>query len=388
MAVYQVNTTALNFRTEPEVREDTKKAKLKKGHLVKALDSASDGWMQVSTHFEGEELKGYVSSDYLAAVPDLTSLQLKVTATALNIRSSPEVKPETKLAVLPNGHEVKAVTLSEKEGWVQVATELDGNTINGHVSMKYLAAEDDHKKQPTSKQVEAVHFYGGDRDVSRHYPERTEDPDQRDYPGGRRPCPLNEEGRPTRNPEASKAEKVNALKKIIEWLDVENSGRYDQTSGNTYCNVYAYDYCYLANVYLPRVWWKEKALLALNNGKSVSPRYGETVHEMNANSLFDWLREWGPEFGWQRIGTQDLNNLQQGANAGKVGIICGKHQDPESSGHITVVAPEDEEHTAMREGGNVIKPLQSQAGRNNEKYTVSNWWQMDYLAGFGFWLHV
>lgn len=62
---------------------------------------------------------------------------------------------------------------------------------------------------------------------------------------------------------AGAAAKCADLRAIGDWLAVEESKRYLSGEGKTYCNVYAADYCYLAGVYLPRVWCNPKALAAI-----------------------------------------------------------------------------------------------------------------------------
>src|SRR5262245_9719 len=88
------------------------------------------------------------------------------------------------------------------------------------------------------------------------------------------------------------------LDAIVRFLNVEASVRYARTTENTFCNIYAYDYCTLAGVFLPRVWWTGKALDRFAAGEVVPVKYGETIAEVNANGLYEWLREFGPQFGW------------------------------------------------------------------------------------------
>jgi len=194
----------------------------------------------------------------------------------------------------------------------------------------------------------------------------------------------------TRSASASSASRVQALTDIIEWLDVENTAheRYKPvTNGPTYCNIYAYDYCFLAGVFLPRVWWTSKALVDLAAEKSVVPSYGATVNEINANTLFVWLKDFGADFGWRR--TASLEEMQDAANEGKVAIICAAHKKPNRSGHIVAVVPETSSNKAERKDGLVVKPLQSQAGRTNRNYQTDTWWirlAVNYRE-HGFWIN-
>ena len=70
--------------------------------------------------------------------------------------------------------------------------------------------------------------------------------------------------------------------------------------------------------------------------------YGTTVSELNANSLYNWLEEFGSDFGWRR--TLDVTELQNAANAGQVALICGQRTELNQPGHICLVVPETAEH--------------------------------------------
>ena len=95
------------------------------------------------------------------------------------------------------------------------------------------------------------------------------------------------------------AQAVNAqdLADIIAYLQVEQAPRYKRTRSATFCNIYAHDYCFLASAYLPRVWWRAKAITQLLQGQAVKVRYGVTVEEYNVNSLFNWLEDSGLTLG-------------------------------------------------------------------------------------------
>jgi hypothetical protein len=198
-----------------------------------------------------------------------------------------------------------------------------------------------------------------------------------------RPYPLSEADRPTRTA-AAPAE----LQAIIRYLDVEASARYSPTPTQTYCNIYACDYCYLSGVYLPRVWWKASALADIAAGKPVAAKYDDTVVELNANSLYSWLRDFGAEFGWQKAASLDA--LQTAANSGQVGVICAQRTLLNKPGHIAVVVPESAPPSvAQRTPGAIRIPLQSQAGRHNYCFSCApgRWWEGSQFQAYGFWIH-
>lgn len=289
----------------------------------------------------------------------------------LFLRSEPVVRENTKIAVLPMGYSVTKKSEATVPGWWKVSTVIDGINVEGFVNSRFLIPDTSFVPPPPANGLSPVHL-NTSANVIRGNKSRLA-------------YPLNEPGQKTRNLSATPAIKAGELTAIVDWLDVENSARYLPTSQNTYCNIYAYDYCYLAGVYLPRVWWMPSAIVLLEHGESVSPVYGQTVQELNANALFNWLKDYGVRFGWNR--TFDLTQMQNAANAGQVVIICGQNKIPNRSGHICPVVPETSSATAKRNGLVVTNPLQSQAGRNNLKYFTRNWWPSATFRDFGFWIN-
>src|SRR5690606_10301043 len=148
------------------------------------------------------------------------------------------------------------------------------------------------------------------------------------------------------------------------------------------------DFCRLAGVYLPRVWWSSPALLRLAVGAQVRPLLGDTIVEMRANDLFRWLRDFGADFGWRQAGTP--TEMQAEVNQGAVGAIVARRKEEGRSGHIAMVVPEAADRPARRDrGGAVTAPLQSQAGADNFRYGTgrANWWNGEQFAESAFWLH-
>lgn len=279
----------------------------------------------------------------------------------LYLRSEPVVKESTKILILPMGKEVVKLGESGAANWWQVSADMQGETFTGFVNSTFLTAVSDFTPPAGTKTISAVHLFRSNA-VTRKNKVWA--------------YALNETNQPTRDPNAAPADRVKSLTKIVNWLDVENTAhlRYKPIPSATYCNIYAYDYCFLAGVYLPRVWWMSKALIDLNAGKKVTPIYGETVGELNANSLFTWFKEFGGMFGWNR--TASVDEMQTAANNGQVVIICAQNKIPNRSGHICPVVPETNANKAERTNGVVVRPLQSQAGRTNRKYQTNPWWNI------------
>lgn len=175
---------------------------------------------------------------------------------------------------------------------------------------------------------------------------------------------------------------IQMFHEIIEYLDVENSVRYQREPTKTFDNVYAYDFCSFTWAYLPRVYWNERSLSSILMGQEVKPGYGQTVRELSANMLYDFLVDQGKKYhNWEQI--EDPVELQNLANEGHVCIISAKHRNTRKSGHITIVPPEHKRF--IRQG---LVPVQSQAGSSNFKYkTRQNWYLKDSYSDFGFFVN-
>lgn len=293
-----------------------------------------------------------------------------VTASALNLRSSPQKLPNNQLAVLPQGHVVEM--LEPAREWSKIRTQLAGQELVGFVSSSYLQPTGEATPLPIASKLSSVHL--------------TNRSARRDSVAGRA-CALREPDMPRLDPGAEPAARRQSLRAIVDYLDVEQSARYRPTNESTFCNIYAYDCCYLGQAYLPRVWWTSRAISRLSSGHSVTAAYGSSIREQTANQLFDWLIDWGDEFGWVRA--FDLTLLQERVNDGTIGIICAQNHDLSRSGHITVVIPELGSSVALRAGSVVESPLQSQAGAHNERTFARDWWvqQASTFRETAFWYH-
>lgn len=151
---------------------------------------------------------------------------------------------------------------------------------------------------------------------------------------------------------------------VIGWLGVETSIRYQPDRTATYCNVYAFDYCYLNGVYLPRI---EQGPPAAQQPEDTSFR------ELSTNRVADWLTANGAQHGWRPV--QTLDEVQAAANDGFRCLIIAKGVEPGAHGHIAVVLPETDELRAIRSGGIVECPVQSHAGAApRQAFNDNMWW--------------
>lgn len=305
----------------------------------------------------------------------------------LRVRADPWISDPPTANVrthLPDGHPVQAITGRPVKGFMEIETSLAGALVRGYVSAKMLVPDESvapiapppPAPEPPRQGVVAVWAPTRPGRITR----RSEEANA---------LSLNENRQPGR--QGADADTLRAeLAAIIDWLAVDRPEhlRYQPRSGLTFCNIYAHDYCHLAGVYLPRVWWSGAALVSLAQGGQVEPLIGNTVQEMRANDLFHWLRDFGPSFGWRQTGT--ATKLQQAANQGGVALIIARRKENGRAGHVAAVVPETPEAGARRNAlGEVSSPLQSQAGSSNFRYGTGKpqWWLGEEFAESAFWIH-
>jgi hypothetical protein len=330
-----------------------------------------------------------------AAVPPPTEVeatgrlfQVDVRETPLRLRSEPKIDKDNPtanvIARLPDGHIVQAVSNKKTNGFLEVETSLLGAHFRGFASAEFLKPAPGVEEVPVLQPAEAPPTSGI---VAVTMPRKAGTVTKRLNPATAHS--LNEPNQPERKG-TTPDELRRELAALIDWLAVDKSThkRYKPTTNSTFCNIYAHDYCNLAGVYLPRVWWGAAAIEKLAQGQTVAPLLGNTIDEQRANDLFRWLRDFGMRFGWRQTGS--LTKLQLEVNQGAIGVIVARRKNDGLSGHIAMVVPETDEHTARRNAaGEVTAPLQSQAGRNNFRYGNGgpNWWKGQQFAESAFWIH-
>lgn len=314
--------------------------------------------------------------------------EVDVREAPLRLRSEPKIDKknptENVIARLPDGHIVRAVSNKKVNGFLEVETSLLGAHFRGFASAEFLKLAAGVAEVPVSQPADEPPTSGI---VAVTMPRKAGTVTKRVNPATAHS--LNEPNQPGRKgttPDELRLE----LAAIIDWLAVDKAAhkRYKPIPNATFCNIYAHDYCHLAGVYLPRVWWSAAAIEKLAQGKTVAPLLGNTIDEQRANDLFRWLRDFGMRFGWRQTGS--LTKLQLEVNQGAIGVIVARRKNDGLSGHIAAVVPETDEHSARRDAaGEVTAPLQSQAGRNNFRYGNggTNWWKNDKFAESAFWIH-
>lgn len=305
----------------------------------------------------------------------------------LRLRSEAKISnPATAnvVAEMPDGHVVRSFSGEAVNGFIEVEAQLGGTVFRGFASAEFLVPLTQPKAKTIAAESALAVKKGKLPEANLAHPPGLIT--KRSAIAGAHS--LNEPDMPSRT-----AEDPDGLRKqlaeIIAYLDTEKAThrRYQPRDGLTFCNIYTHDYCARAQVYLPRVWWNQAALIKIAAGQTLAPKLGGTVDEMRANDLFRWLRDFGQVFGWRRAAT--LTELQNHANMGGVSLIVARRKEDGRSGHIVMVVPETSDETAKRDStGNVIMPLQSQAGSVNFRYSRSspNWWKDARFAESAFWM--
>jgi hypothetical protein len=314
--------------------------------------------------------------------------EVDVRENLLRLRSEPRIDKNNPtgnvIARLPDGHLVQAVSNQKVNGFLEVETSLLGAHLRGFASAEFLKPAPGAPEVPVLVPAPEPPTSGI---VAVTMPRKPGTVTKRTDPATAHSLnEANQPGRKGTTPDELRAE----LAAIIDWLAVDKKAhkRYQPIPKATFCNIYAHDYCHLAGVYLPRVWWTPAAIEKLAQGKTVEPLLGNTIDEQRANDLFRWLRDFGLRFGWRQTGT--LSKLQLEVNQGAIGIIVARRRLDGLSGHIVAVVPETDDERARRNAtGEVIAALQSQAGRNNFRYGTGalDWWKGQQFAESAFWLH-
>jgi predicted chitinase len=319
-----------------------------------------------------------------AGTPAALTPSHRVTPPNLNLRRTPGVSPGNLIAALAQGTQVEALAGTQAQGWTQVRVLLNGVLRQGFVSSQYLEplprargrALAGAEAPSPALALPPAYLPQECRDVARSG-------------AGRRAYPLGEAGRP-RVSAKTPAGRAGQLLDLVAWLDCENPQhlRYQARSGAGDAMTYAADYAYLAGAYLPQVWWTRGALARMAQGEGVPVSYDDSVRELPANGLYDWLNDQGTGFGWhQEI---DLISLQEAANAGEVCVIVARNRDPNGPGQVSLVIPEHPGCAARRDAaGDVLRPAESTAGGKNHRCAVPRtaWWLGSRYSAYAFWRH-
>ena len=284
-ATHSVTATSLNLRSRPKVSPATRICSLPEGTQVALLEKTQPEWAKVRAVLNGHIVEGFVATKYIRPLPKpaepvaVTTDRAASCSTHSSIACGKGVLSSISGVSRPFLLRTKSLrsiwaprlkrSRMRPEGGLKIRVVLNGKTKEGYVSGKYLQplaeapTELTLVPQETSIdfEISPVHMTENRTNITR----------RRD---GGRAYPLGEANRPGRS--GGKPEnRVKSVLKIIKYLNSENSQhqRYQPKQKTTYCNIYAYDFCYLAGVYLPRVWWTDKALLQIKDDVEVPVQY-------------------------------------------------------------------------------------------------------------------
>lgn len=176
--VVDVGSSTLRVRSEPNTTSSVL-AKLRNGTEVDILSESTDGWYEIAFG----DSKGYVSSDYVVvnspeemvsavaalsptavsnateaaaaqpaaeaqAQPEVKTIYVRVTASALNVRSGPGTNYD-KVSSLRAGRVVKVVS-DAGNGWYQVE--------QGYISKDYVIQVDESEATASAKGQEVANY--------------------------------------------------------------------------------------------------------------------------------------------------------------------------------------------------------------------------------------
>ena len=145
-----VSANQLNLRKGPSVSYD-RIAELTKGDTVVVVSDVMQGgsrWYRISTVVDGEELNGYVLSDYIkldynqAIHGIVISNKVKLNSTA-SANASYVKKKDGNLVVLKDGDQVTLLqeTVIAEEKWFQVSVVIDDETVKGYMPASKIMFE-------------------------------------------------------------------------------------------------------------------------------------------------------------------------------------------------------------------------------------------------------
>ena len=142
-----VTASSLNVRKKPST-SSKKIGAIAKGTKVtissETKDSSGILWYKIKVTISGEPVTGYVSASYINKTTTSTFLRRtgKVNATSLNIRkttsTSSTILAKVKKSTLVNVLDKKKVNGEE---WYKVSLKVNGKTITGYVTKKYITLE-------------------------------------------------------------------------------------------------------------------------------------------------------------------------------------------------------------------------------------------------------
>ena len=150
---------------------------------------------------------------------------------------------------------------------------------------------------------------------------------------------------------------ADAYLEVVDSFDVENTSRYQQYNGDTYCNIYVWDVTSAMGCEIPH--WVDTSGVPTEVGAS-------GAKELCAEGSKDWLANHGEEYGWYECSPDEAIEM---ANNGYPTVACDTAGD-----HIAMVVPQYEGESGVQI---------SQAGWKNMSHASVNWgWDKSYTLKY------
>lgn len=161
-------------------------------------------------------------------------------------------------------------------------------------------------------------------------------------------------------PKKTNSEDVRSAKaylEVVDSFDVENTSRYQEYDGNTYCNIYVWDVTAAMGCEIPH--WVNASGEPAEVGAS-------GAYELSAAGARDWLANHGEKYGWYECSKEEAIAM---ANSGYPTVTCDTAGD-----HIAMVVPQLEGESGIQI---------SQAGWKNLNHASVNWgWGNSYTLKY------
>jgi hypothetical protein len=136
-----------------------------------------------------------------------------------------------------------------------------------------------------------------------------------------------------------------AYQEVLNSFDVENTTRYQELNGESYCNIFVWDATCAMGAEIPHY---------IDPKTGVPKEKFETGDQyQSANDMYHWLDKHGTEYGWNNITAEEAIIR---ANAGYPTVAVNKGT---VHGHIAMVVPQKDGDTAV---------MTAQAGIKNYNY--------------------
>ncbi|WP_066683579.1 hypothetical protein [Christensenella intestinihominis] len=166
---------------------------------------------------------------------------------------------------------------------------------------------------------------------------------------------------------------ASTYRAVIDQFHVETNERYrvnKSGSGDTYCNIFAWDVTRAMGAEVPHY-------ISASGAPASSGQ--EDARELDANGVNDWLNTYGQTYGWRKVSPEEA---QQYANMGMPAVTSWKNSS--GHGHLQVVSPSaDGSYDAGR--GVAI----AQAGRQLKNYDYASCaYSSQRLAEVEYFVHI